>query len=235
MKILFLSLAIPLLLSGCRIPALLNPTQLQRSWPQELHVTKGDRYGANAYNNSQVAAGIIYLNGRDTISGLIKIVNYNEELLYTEKLPILKWGDIEDYKITKLDRDKVDSVRIFTDTVNHYPSTLFIKMEPKTLWRPIALSDNAGIYVPWFFISRTGKILTKIILYSEGKKHRIVNKLFYGDIKAKHYRHSLVRFMRRRFGVHKKIKDFQNIDDMFNFILQQEEISLANKKTTKSQ
>ncbi|NIG54548.1 hypothetical protein [Chitinophaga sp. Cy-1792] len=235
MKIFFLSLSITLLLSGCLVPEVFKPTQLQRNWPQEMHVRKGDGNGAKDYNQSQVAAGIIYLKGHDTISGLIKLITYDKRLFYTEKLPILKWGDIDDYKITKLDRYKVDSVRIYTDTVNHYPSTLFIQVEPMSLWRPIAVSKNAGIYVPWFFISRTGKTFSNIILYSQGKKYRIVNRFFYGDIKVKHYRHSLVRFMQRRFGVHKKIKDFQNEEEMFNYILQQEEISLANKKTTKCQ
>jgi folate-binding Fe-S cluster repair protein YgfZ len=94
---------------------------------------------------------------------------------------------------------------------------------------PIAVRNNTGIYTPSFFLPWKGKYYPHIILYSEGKQYKIIDRFLRGDLKDKHIQHALKRFIHHRYAIHKKVNEFKDEQEMFDFILEQEEIKIKGK------
>ncbi|NIG54546.1 hypothetical protein [Chitinophaga sp. Cy-1792] len=222
MKKTFLYLSL-ILLTACGTSRYVNRYEATQ-WPVTLPQHPPDKRSKKVYNNAQIAPGTIYFNNQDAVSGWIKLVPYHPELKHTIKIPIIKSQDTDDERISRVGRENIDSIRIFPSKPDRHGTALFVPVVPMKFWRAIAVRNQTGIYVPRFIMALHDKYYPYIILYSEGQKHTILKRFFHGDVKGKHIRHALVKFIRHRYGIHKRVNDFKDEHEMFNFILDQEEI-----------
>jgi hypothetical protein len=202
----------------------IKSTELKKSWP--VYVKPTSRHsGVQYYNDAAVARGSILLKHQDTITGLIKLIPYSPHSRRFDAIPIIKSTDLAQKKITNVDRRDIEAIQTFADSSNGYTANLFIPLDSLNLYRVIARTTHAGIYDDAFYgMPAPHKYFSHIVLYSEGKAHKIMDRIFWGDRSGRQIMHPLIKFIRHRYGIHKKVRDFKDEKAIFDFILDQEEI-----------